>query len=339
MKAVILKDVGQYAVVDKPIPEIQNDGDILARIECSSICGSDVHILADPPGIRAKKGVTIGHEMVCQVVKTGKSVTAFSPGERFVHDPNLSCGTCSYCQMGMPNMCRNMVTQGVELDGAFSEYIVVPEQAAVKIPQEMPAEKAIFAEPLNCVLSAVNKVRVLPGQSVLVLGGGPIGQYFTKLFKVNGAGKVMVSEISDYRRSFSAKSGADVVINPSAENLAERVREETGGIGADVVADAVGILVNDAIACARCGGKILLFGNNQAVCQNISQSQITLKELTVYGSYIGQYTMPAVVKLLESGLVDFDYLITHRIALGDFREGIEAMRKGRAMEVVIYPKL
>lgn len=339
MKSVILKDIGEYQVVEKPIPDIRHDDDILAKIECSSICGSDVHILADPPGIRAEKGATIGHEMVCRVVETGKAVTAFSPGDRFVHDPNLSCGKCSYCQMGMPNMCRNMVTQGVQLDGAFSEYIVVPEGAAVKISQELPAEKAIFAEPLNCVLSAVNKVRMLPGESVLILGGGPIGQYFAKLFKINGAGNVMMSEMSEYRSRFALKSGADAVMNPAVEKLVERVQEETGGIGADVVVDAVGTLVNDAIACARCGGKILLFGNNQAVRQNISQSQITLKELTVFGSYIGQYTMPAVVKLLESGLVDFDYLITHRIPLEDFKKGIEAMRKGEAMEVVIYPEL
>ncbi len=339
MKAVILKDIGEYQVVEKPIPDIRNHDDILAEIECSSICGSDVHILADPPGIRAEKGVTIGHEMVCRVVKTGKAVTAFSPGDRFVHDPNLSCGTCSYCQMGMPNMCRNMTTQGVDLDGAFSEYIVVPERAAVKISQEMSAEKAIFAEPLNCVLSAVDKVRLLPGESVLILGGGPIGQYFARLFRLNGAGRVLMSEMSEYRSRFAVKSGADAVINPGKEQLVERVKEETGGMGADVVVDAVGTLADDAIACARCGGRILLFGNNQAARQNINQSQITLKELTVFGSYIGRYAMPDTVKLLESGLLDLDDLITHRIVLDDFKKGIEAMQKGEAMEVVIYPEL
>ena len=137
----------------------------------------------------------------------------------------------------------------MDLDGAFSEYIVVPERAAVKISQEMPAEKAIFAEPLNCVLSAVDKVRLLPGESVLILGGGPIGRYFARLFRLNGAGKVLMSEMSEYRSRFAVKSGADAVINPGKEQLVERVKEETGGMGADVVVDAVGTLADDAIAC------------------------------------------------------------------------------------------
>lgn len=337
MKTVILEEVGKYAVVDKPIPEIENEDDMLVRIECSSICGSDVHILADPPSIPAKIGTTIGHEMVCCVEKVGSAVTDFKPGDRFVFDPNIPCGKCEYCKRGIPNMCSNMYTLGVDKDGAFAEYTIVPERVAVKIPQDMPAEKAIFAEPLNCVISAVNKARLLPGEKVLILGAGPIGQYFIKLFKANGAGCVIVSEMSEYRSGFAKESGADVIINPKEENLVERVLEETGGLGADVVVDAVGVLVADAVDCVRCGGRILLFGNNQKATETINQSKITLKEITVLGSYIGRFTIPATVDLLKSGLADFEYLITHRIKISDFKTGIEAMRCGQAMEVVIYP--
>jgi threonine dehydrogenase-like Zn-dependent dehydrogenase len=337
MKAVILEEIGKYAVVDKPIPEIEKDDDMLVRIECSSICGSDVHILADPPSIPAKIGTTIGHEMVCCVEKVGPAVTDFKPGDRFVFDPNIPCGKCEYCKRGIPNMCSNMYTLGVDKDGAFAEYTIVPERVAVKIPQDMPAEKAIFAEPLNCVISAVNKARLLPGETVLVLGAGPIGQYFIKLFKANGAGRVIASEMSGYRSGFAKESGADVIINPQEENLVERVLEETGGLGADVVVDAVGVLVADAVECVRCGGRILLFGNNQKTTEAINQSKITLKEITVLGSYIGRFTIPATVDLLKSGLADFEYLITHRIKISDFKIGIEAMRCGQAMEVVIYP--
>ena len=337
MKAVILKDIGEYAVVDKPVPVVKKSDDMLCRIECSSICGSDVHILANPPAIVANKGATIGHELVCTVEKVGDAVTSFKPGERLVFDPNITCGKCKYCQMGRPNMCENMYTLGVQEDGAFSEYVVVPERAAFKIAQDLPAEVAIFAEPLSCVLSAVNKARLLPGETVVVLGGGPIGQYFIKLFKANGAGKVICSEVSSFRADFAKKSGADRVVDPTQEDLAEIVKKETGGLGADVVVDAVGILINDAINAARCGGRLVLFGNNQAARETINQSQITLKELTVIGSYIARYTFPDTVKLLESGLLDLDYLITHRIGISDFKTGIEAMRKGQAMEVVIYP--
>ena len=152
MKAVILKDTGRFAIVDKPKPVLSDEGDLLIHIEASSICGSDVHIFANPPGIPAVKGTTIGHELVGRVEQAGAAVKGFQPGDRLVLDNNVPCGECESCRSGHPNMCRHMRTIGGDADGAFAEYAVVPARMAVKLPENLPTETAIFAEPLNCVM-------------------------------------------------------------------------------------------------------------------------------------------------------------------------------------------
>ncbi len=339
MKAVILKAVGEYAVVDKPMPVLSDPCDLLIRVEASSICGSDVHICANPPGIPAAPGTTIGHELVGCVVEAGSAAAEFRPGDRLVLDNNVPCGMCYYCKTGRPNLCTQMRTIGVDADGAFAEYAVIPARMAVKIAPELPTETAIFAEPLNCVMGAVDKLRLLPGETVLIQGAGPIGLYFIKLLRLNGAGKILVSEVSPYRADYARRCGADRVIDPSKESLAAVVREETDGLGADAAVDAVGILLPDCIAAVRGGGRILLFGNNSAAQQAICQADITRKELTILGSYVGPHTLPMTVRLLKSGRLELGGLITHRLTLSDFAVGMEAMRRGEAIEVILTPDM
>ncbi len=337
MKAVILKDTGRFAIVDKPKPVLSDEGDLLIHIEASSICGSDVHIFANPPGIPAVKGTTIGHELVGRVEQAGAAVKGFQPGDRLVLDNNVPCGECESCRSGHPNMCGHMRTIGVDADGAFAEYAVVPARMAVKLPENLPTETAIFAEPLNCVMGAMDKIRLLPGENVLVMGAGPIGLYFIKLLALNGAGKIFVSEVSPFRAQFAKDCGATRVINPREEDLTQIILDETGGLGVDVAVDAVGVLLDGCINATKCNGRILLFGNNSSVTENICQADITRKELTVMGSYVGPHTLPATVRLLASGRLDLSHLITHRLPLSAFGTGLEAMRQGRAIEVVLTP--
>lgn len=338
MDAIVYKDIGKYAIEERPVPAVENAEDVLVKVLAVSICGSDVHMLCVPPGLEAVKDVILGHECVGEVVAVGAAVKCVSPGDHVIADNNISCGACVMCQSGMPNLCENIQSMGSMVDGYFAKYFVVPQKQLVKISHNVSLDEAVFAEPLNCVLGAVKKLAVVPGDTVLVLGGGPIGLLFSLILKANGAGKVLVSEMSEYRADFAYKSGADKVINPVEEpNLYEKVLEETNGTGADIVVDAVGVLVADAIQCVRKGGQCILFGLNQSKTEVICQHDITMKGITVIGSYIGNHSLQNVANLLESRKTEFAHLITHKLPLEKFDEGLAAMREGKALEVVLIP--
>ena len=335
-KAIIYDSPGKFKLVEKPVPEVKKGTDVLIKILAASICGTDLHILADPPEYPAVPGVTIGHEIVGEVVECGADVTAVKPGDRVIMDNNIACGVCECCQSGDYNICPNMKSLGMEYDGAFAQYCVAPEANLATISKDVPIDMAIFAEPLNCVYGGLSKIKIMPGDSVLVLGGGPIGMYFTKLCKQMGAGKVFVSEISEFRKKFLMECGADRVINPIAENLSDEIRKECKN-GVDIVIECVGVLINDAIANVKPGGTILLFGLNESARQEICQGSIPRKGISILGTFIGHYTLQSVANGLNSGILDFRHMITHRLPLEEFGTGLEAMRKGEGIEVILYP--
>lgn len=337
MDAVVFSSIGEYEVTRRPKPAIEHDIQVLVKILAASICGTDVHILNNPPSVKASTGIILGHECVAEVIEVGDRVIALQIGDHIILDNNLSCGTCPACREGGSNLCRNMSSMGVHIDGVFAQYAVFPENAAVKLSKDIAIDDAIFAEPLNCVMGAIKKLKVIPGDTVLVLGGGPIGLYFTTIMKTCGAGKILVSEVSPFRSEHAIKNGADRIINPQQEDLMQIVLDETKGTGADIVIDAVGVLLLDALKNVKSGGSVLLFGMNAQAKQTISQNDITARGITIYGNFVGLNTLCNVANLLESKRVDFKSMITHRLPLTKFGEGLEAMRKGEALEVVLYP--
>lgn len=339
MNAVVFSDVGTATYTKRPKPSIKNPDELLLKIEACSICGTDVHILSTPCSYPiAKMGIIEGHEFVGRVESVGDAVTSFKVGDRVVLDPNVFDGDCYQCKMGNFNMCENVYVLGITVDGGWAEYAVAPAKMCVKISDELPAETAIFAEPFTCVVSAVNKIRLLPGESVLVLGAGPIGLYFTALLKANGAGKILVSEPNPKRAELALKMGADRVIDPSREDVVAEVMKETDGHGIDVVVEAVGTLIQTAVDCVRPKGKVVLFGMDASKRPEVDQFKIVRNEITLMGSFIGLNTLPATVAIMESGLVDFSPMITHRLPLKDFQIGLDAMRDGSAIEVILYPE-
>ena len=336
MLAAVFEGEGRLSVKEVPVPAIREPDEVLLRVDAASICGTDVHILEVPPGHPATPGAILGHEYTGTVLEMGSDVQGLEIGDRVVVDPNLTCGKCRYCRSGMPNMCQSMTTLGIFINGGFARYNVAPANALHKISEDVPPDVAALAEPLSCVVNGTQKVRVQPGESVAVLGAGPIGLLFTQVFAAAGAGRIVVSEITKVRAEAAARSGAHVVLDPREPGFVQRALDETGG-GADVVVDAVGTQLPTALDLVRRGGKVLLFGMNQQAAPPVRQNTITRCEISVLGTYIAKYTFPPAIRVLESGAVNADALVTHRVSVASIHEGLDAMRSGEAVKVIVTP--
>ncbi len=336
MIAAVFKGKGRLAIEDVPKPELKEPTDVILRVEAASICGTDVHILDVPPGHPATEGAILGHEFVGEVISVGKGVSHLKPGDKVVVDPNITCGTCLYCRRNKTNLCSNMTTLGIFIDGGFAQYCRAPASALHPYSPDLPADRAVLAEPLSCVVNAAKKVDMVPGQSVLILGAGPIGQLFIEVLRANGAGTIIVSEPNALRADTARKAAGVIVINPHKEDLAAALTNATGG-AADLVVDAVGSLFGVAVNHVNPGGTVLLFGMNETARSEVVQYWITRKEVRVLGTFIAGGSFPETVRLLESGLIDLDRLVTHRIGVQDIPDGIELMRRGDAVKIVVTP--
>ncbi len=336
MRAAVFEREGVLTLKEVAKPEIQKADDIIGKIEVCSICGTDVHMTNVPPGYPATEGTILGHELVAEVVETGAGATGFKAGDRFVVNPNEYCGTCRYCKKNLPNECEHVKAMGIDVDGGFAEYVRVSEKMAFKIPADMPARIAAFAEPLACVINAIRKIRVHPSESVVVIGAGPIGLLFIQLMKASGASPIIAIEPNEKRRAYAIKCGADEVIDPRQEEAAVRVEELTG-IGADYAIDVVGSQIMTAVNCIRKGGRVLLFGNNAAAKPEVVQSQITYKEAQVLGTWLANASLDQAVKMLDGDILDLDFLVTHILPLEEIHEAIDLMRRGEGIEVLVDP--
>jgi len=336
MLAAVFEGNGRLELKEFPVPRLERADDVLLEVEAASICGTDIQILKVPPGHPATPGAILGHEYVGRVLEAGKDCIAVKPGDKVAVDPNITCGSCRFCQSGRHNMCENMTTLGIFINGGFAKYNVAPAGQLYPYSPDLEPELAVFAEPLSCVVNAFQKIQVFPGETAVVLGAGPIGQYFIQLCAIAGAGKVIVSEPQEMRRNFARQSGATRVIHPENEDVEKIILSETQG-GADVVIDAVGFLADLAIRLACRGARIMLFGQNATARTTIAQNHITRNELTIFGSYIAKHTFPSALRILESKRLKLKPLITHRLKLPEIQKGMEAMRSGQAMKVIISP--
>jgi 2-desacetyl-2-hydroxyethyl bacteriochlorophyllide A dehydrogenase len=336
MLAAVFEGPGKLILKEVPEPQIQHTDQIKIQVEGVGICGTDVHIVAVPPGYNATPGTILGHEYVGRVVDVGETVTNVKIGDRVVVNPNDYCGTCTYCQMHKPNLCVNVGAIGIHVDGAYARYNVVPSKLAFKLNDQVPMEHGAFAEMLADVINGTNKVRLQPGETAVILGAGPIGHLYAQMFKAAGAAKIILVDAAPYRLEYCHKMGFDLVVNYKDQDLKEFVLSQTE-IGADVVVDASGSALPTALDIVRKGGSVVIFGVNTQAQAQFPQSQITMKELTIYGSWLANATFPAAVKVLESRVLDLDGLISHRLPLSQIHEGLSLLANREALKIVIYP--
>jgi threonine dehydrogenase-like Zn-dependent dehydrogenase len=334
MYVPIFKGEGRLEYEDRPVPHLDQPTDVLVKIEACGICGTDLNILAVPAAHKATPNIIIGHEGVGLVAEVGPGVTSLQPGDRVVIANRLTCGNCRYCRRGLDNQCTNYQTIGTTIDGAFAPYLRAPERALFKISPKVPRDVAALFEPLSCVVGSVIRAPIQASDSVAVIGGGPMGLLFALVYRLMGAGKIIVTDVEPYRLNFARELGIDDTLNPTEVEIADAVHSLTD-LGADLVVDAVGNQIGTAVKLARRGGQIVLFGLRPHDNPTVNQYTITRYDLTVHGTFVGLKPFEQTVQLLESRRLEPSVLVTHKLPLSELKRGVELMRSRQAMKVLI----
>jgi len=317
MKAAVIYQVGNIKIVDREIPA-PAPNEVLIRVKACGVCGTDHSLFVG--AYPANYPVIIGHEFSGVVEAVGSAVTTIKVGDRVTADPNRVCHKCDFCRMGSEHLCENARSMGVHIDGADAEYCVMTESNVYKLPDTVSFEQAAFCEPLACANHGIELLDLRLGDTVLVLGGGAMGNLLLQCSKNYGATTIIVSEPIAMRREKALENGATHVIDPTAQDVDREVRKICR-IGADVVIEAAGSpkLQEASIHYARRGGSILWFGcapqDKQA---SINGFYVNDAELKIIGSYNNLFSTQIAIDLIASGKVQVDNLISHRFALQDY---------------------
>lgn len=334
MIAPVFKGEGKLSYEEIADPIIENGDDVIVDTIACGICGTDLNILAVPSMHSGKSNIVIGHEAVGRVRAVGANVTGLKPGDRVAIAPRLTCGICEYCRMGYNNQCTNYTTVGTTRHGAFAPQIVLPRRALYTLSDSVSLNDALFFEPLSCVVGAMKRVPFMPGDAVLIIGGGPIGMLFALLCRAMGARHISIADLSPKRLRFAREHQIADVIDVSKEDVGEAIRNRAP-LGADIVVDAVGNQMNVAVTCVRRAGHVILFGLRAHDTPEVRQYAITRYDVTVHGVFVGLNPFVDTVRILESGVLKPSTLITHTLPLEQLAKGVELMRNADAMKVKI----
>ena len=316
--------------------------DVLVKVKVASICGTDLHIYEWDrwAANRIHPPLIPGHEFCGEVVAYGDEVTSVKEGDFVSAEMHVACGKCLQCRTGEAHICQNVKIIGVDADGAFAEYVVIPESNIWKLDPAIPLEYASILDPLG---NAVHTVLAgeIAAKTVAITGAGPIGLFSIAVARAVGATTIFVVEINEHRRQIAQKMKADYVIDPAKEDARAMVMEKTGGLGVDVVLEMAGhpSAIRTAFDIVRRGGRISLLGlTSKPMSLNFSED-IIFKGITVQGingrrMYQTWYQMTA---LLKAGKLDLHPAITDRISMKDFSKAMERLKTGEASKILVYP--
>jgi L-iditol 2-dehydrogenase len=314
MKALVLTDYNQFEVQDRPRPELLPDH-VLIAVRACGICGSDVHGMTGSTGRRIPP-IVMGHEAAGEIVEVGSAVNAWKPGDRATFDSTVYCGSCNYCRRGQVNLCNDRQVLGVSCgdyrrDGAFAEFIAVPERILYRLPDGISYEQAAMVEAVSVAVHAVERTPLKLNSSVAVIGSGMIGLLLIQALRVAGCGEIIAVDMSPGRLKLAGKLGATTSILANATDVVEQIRSLTGGEGVDAAFEVVGngAALKTAIDSTRKGGSITLIGNLSPTVDMPLQAIVT-RELTLIGSCASAGEYPACLDLIASGNINVTEFIS-----------------------------
>jgi L-iditol 2-dehydrogenase len=342
MKAAQLVGPEDLQVVDLPVPACPEDG-LLLQVKACGVCGSDLRRWREGP-----QGVvtTPGHEFAGVVVEVGPRTTGYAVGDHLAVAPDVHCLHCWYCSVGLYNLCDAMTMIGITpgFHGGLAEYCALPGHALAGgtmhlMPEGLGFREGALAEPLSSVQACHEDIRTSLGDTVLVMGAGPIGCLHTAVARLRGA-RVILSEPSAERRRLAERFAPDLLIDPGREDVVAVVREATDGLGADsaICANPVAATHQQAVAAVRKRGTVVLFGGlpSAAPMTQLDANRIHYDEIRVVGSfsYHPEFHRRAL-RLLERGQVEAEAIVSHTFPIEQVREAFRAMAAGEALKVMV----
>jgi threonine 3-dehydrogenase len=322
--------------VPKPTP---GPGEVLIAVRHAGVCGTDLHIADWDPWAqgRIKPPIVIGHEFAGEIAALGDGVTGLRKGQLVTAEGHIVCGHCPQCRTGNSHICKNTRIIGVDRDGAFAEYIVMPTTNVLTL-SGIPTEVGAIMDPMGNAFHTVLTAEI-PGSTVFVVGCGPIGCFAVGIARAAGATKVIASDVNPKRLALAEKMGAHVTINAAKDDVVKIVIAETGGEGADVVCEMSGVpsALHQAFAAVRMGGRVQLLGIPKGDVPVDVANEIIFKGITIYG-VIGRKmyeTWHQMRRFLTGGQFDPRPVITHRFPLANIDDALAAIRSGDAGKVIL----
>jgi len=316
--------------------------DVLVRVSATSICGTDLHIYGWDRWSqgRIKPPVTLGHEFCGVVDCVGEEVTAVKPGDRVSAEMHLNCGHCHQCRLGQAHICHNLRIIGIDLDGAFAEFVKIPATNIWRLDGAIPEHYAAILDPLGNAVHTV-LAGAIAGQTVLVTGCGPIGLMSIAVAKACGSSTVFATETNQHRRALAEEMGAHCVLNPMNEDPVKKIMDATGGTGVDVLLEMSGnpAAIQQGFRALRAGGRASLLGiPTENVPLDLVQDVI-FKGATVQGIYGRRMyeTWVEMTALLKAGRVNLEPLFGERVELDNFEAAFAKLQNGLAGKVLMYP--
>ena len=320
-----------------PVP-VPGPGEVLIKVHKTAICGTDVHIYNWDPWARihiTHPPMTIGHEYVGEIAEMGEGVTGLTVGQRVSGEGHITCHRCRNCHTGNIQWCKNTTSVGVDRDGAFAEYLCIPQTNVIPISEDLDEDVVAFFDAFgNATHTAL--MWTLVGEDVLITGAGPIGIIAAGICKYAGARRVIITDLNDYRLGLAKKMGVDYAVNTGREDLQEIMKQAGLTEGFDVGLEMSGSAAAFRQMCSvmRNGGKISLLGLGKPNVE-VPMNDIICKGLTLQGIYGRKMDNWHQMSYMVQGGLDLSPVITHRFHYTEFEQGFAAMNSGKSGKVIL----
>jgi L-iditol 2-dehydrogenase len=343
MKALVLQEYKKFACQELPAPQPAAD-EVLVAVKACGICGSDVHGMDGSTG-RRRPPIVMGHEAAGIIAAVGADVTGWATGDRVTFDSTIYCGECEFCRRGEINLCDHRRVLGVSCedyrrDGAFAEFVAVPQRVLYRLPDGLSFEHAALVEPFAIALHAIRRAPVSLNDTVVVVGAGMIGLALVQALRHTGCGRLISVDVADDRLALAKKFGATNLVNSARENAAKTILDLTRDRGVDVAFEAVGITatVDLAVRSLRKGGSLALVGNVAPKIEFPLQLAVT-RELSLHGSCSSRGEYPAVLDMLARGDLQPAPLISAFAPLTEGAAWFDRLyrKEPGLMKVVLHP--